>query len=235
MKQIVQLKDDGSFALDLRYFRHASGEGANYQVKDGIPSGGGCGATSSRAARAAARPGGAARGSPSRHRALGAGDLRERLLQPARRAAQRYGSRRVVLAGGCAYNSVANGKISSARRSRSSTSSRPAATPAAAIGAAFATWHKVEGARPAPLRDGPRLLGAVGDAREIAVAIAARRDDFEAAGCKIMRIADEATLCKRTAAAIAEGKVIGWFQGRLNGARARSATARSWAIRGAPT
>ena len=30
-----------------------------------------------------------------------------------------------------------------------------------------------------------------------------------------MRIADEATLCKRTAAAIAEGKVIGWFQGRL--------------------
>jgi len=40
MKQIVKLKDDGTFALDLRYFRHAAGEGANYQVKDGIPSGG---------------------------------------------------------------------------------------------------------------------------------------------------------------------------------------------------
>src|SRR6266851_7417510 len=40
MKQIVKRKDDGSFALDLRYFRHAAGEGANYQVKDGIPSGG---------------------------------------------------------------------------------------------------------------------------------------------------------------------------------------------------
>jgi carbamoyltransferase len=50
---------------------------------------------------------------------------------------------------------------------------------------------------------------------EIAVAIARRRADFQAAGCSIMRIADEATLCRRTAAAIAEGRVIGWFQGRL--------------------
>ena len=40
MKEIVRLKDDGTFALNLRYFRHASGEGANYSVKEGIPSGG---------------------------------------------------------------------------------------------------------------------------------------------------------------------------------------------------
>jgi predicted NodU family carbamoyl transferase len=40
MKEIVRLKNDGGFALDLRYFRHATGEGANYQVTDRIPSGG---------------------------------------------------------------------------------------------------------------------------------------------------------------------------------------------------
>ena len=40
MKEIVRLNTDGRFELDLRFFRHASGEGANYQVKDGIPSGG---------------------------------------------------------------------------------------------------------------------------------------------------------------------------------------------------
>src|SRR6185312_10043871 len=40
MRDIVRLAGDGTFALDLRYFRHASGEGANYEVKDGIPSGG---------------------------------------------------------------------------------------------------------------------------------------------------------------------------------------------------
>jgi carbamoyltransferase len=50
---------------------------------------------------------------------------------------------------------------------------------------------------------------------EIASAIAARRADFDAAGCTIQRIADEATLCRHTAQAISEGKVIGWFQGRL--------------------
>ena len=40
MKKIVRLKDDGSFELDLQYFTHASGHGANYTVTDGIPSGG---------------------------------------------------------------------------------------------------------------------------------------------------------------------------------------------------
>ena len=85
MQQIVRaLKNDGTFALDLRYFRHAAGEGANYQGKDGIPSGGRLWSDAlARAARAGARSGGAARGSPSRHRALGAGDVRERLLPSA--------------------------------------------------------------------------------------------------------------------------------------------------------
>ena len=50
---------------------------------------------------------------------------------------------------------------------------------------------------------------------EIATAIAARRADFDAAGCTIERIGDEASLCRRTAQAISEGKVIGWFQGRM--------------------
>jgi carbamoyltransferase len=35
------------------------------------------------------------------------------------------------------------------------------------------------------------------------------------AGCSVEDIAEEAELCRRTAAAIAEGKVVGWFQGRM--------------------
>ena len=77
-----------------------------------------------------------------------------------------------------------------------STSSRPAATPAAAIGAAFATWHKVEGdkAKRHFVMD-HAYWGPSATPEQIAVAIAKRRDDFDAAGCKMMRIADEATLC----------------------------------------
>src|SRR6201999_2378134 len=52
-------------------------------------------------------------------------------------------------------------------------------------------------------------------AQEIATAVAARRADFDAEKCSIEKIDDEAVLCRRTAQAISEGKLIGWFQGRL--------------------
>ena len=45
--------------------------------------------------------------------------------------------------------------------------------------------------------------------------IAARRSELDEAGCVVENILDEADLCRRTAAAIAEGKVVGWFQGRM--------------------
>ena len=35
------------------------------------------------------------------------------------------------------------------------------------------------------------------------------------AGCTVEDNRDEAELCRRTAAAIADGKVVGWFQGRM--------------------
>jgi carbamoyltransferase len=41
------------------------------------------------------------------------------------------------------------------------------------------------------------------------------------AGCSVEDIVDEAELCRRTATAIADGKVVGWFQGRMEwGSRA---------------
>src|SRR5207237_9608941 len=39
--------------------------------------------------------------------------------------------------------------------------------------------------------------------------------DLSAAGCTVEEISDEAALCRRTAAAIADGQVVGWFQGRM--------------------
>ena len=43
-------------------------------------------------------------------------------------------------------------------------------------------------------------------------------------------------LIGRTVQAIADGKVVGWFQGRMEwGPQARSEIVRSWAIRAAPT
>ncbi len=42
-----------------------------------------------------------------------------------------------------------------------------------------------------------------------------RRKELSDFSCQLSEISDEATLCTRTAAAIAEGKVVGWFQGRM--------------------
>jgi len=42
-----------------------------------------------------------------------------------------------------------------------------------------------------------------------------KSSDLSAQGCSVEQLADEAELCRRTAAAIADGQVIGWFQGRL--------------------
>src|SRR5262249_27465038 len=41
MKQIVRTRDDGTFELDLRFFRQPWGEGPNYGVEEGFPPGGG--------------------------------------------------------------------------------------------------------------------------------------------------------------------------------------------------
>src|SRR5205807_2045844 len=57
---------------------------------------------------------------------------------------------------------------------------------------------------------GPAFGGA-----EISRLLAAHQVELAAAGCTREDILDEATLCRKTAAAIADGKVIGWFQGRM--------------------
>jgi len=40
-------------------------------------------------------------------------------------------------------------------------------------------------------------------------------DEIRGQGCTIARLSDEGELCRRVATAVADGKVIGWFQGRM--------------------
>ncbi|MGZ3342403.1 MAG: carbamoyltransferase family protein [Reyranella sp.] len=217
MKQIVKLKDDGSFALDLRYFRHAAGEGANYQVKDGIPSGGRLWSDALAELLGPARDPAAPLEDRERDIARSAQVTYENaffnLLQAVH---QRYDADAVVLAGGCAYNSVANGKVLERSPFKKLYVQSAGGDAGGAIGAAFATWHRLGGAaakRHFVMDHADWGPSATPD--QIASAIDVRRADFDAAGCRIERIGDEATLCRRTAQAISEGKVIGWFQGRL--------------------
>jgi carbamoyltransferase len=97
-----------------------------------------------------------------------------------------------------------------------------------AIGAAFALWHKLNGARSFVMDHaywGPQF-----GSDEMQSLMAARQTEIDAAGCSVENIAEEAELCQRTATAIAEGKVVGWSRAAWNGAHGRSATAPLSAI-----
>src|SRR6185295_14355041 len=50
---------------------------------------------------------------------------------------------------------------------------------------------------------------------EIGKLLVKHRLQINDAGCTIEEIADEAELCRRTASTIADGRVVGWFQGRM--------------------
>lgn len=50
---------------------------------------------------------------------------------------------------------------------------------------------------------------------EIGALLGAKEGEIAAQGCAVARIGDEDALCRRTAKAVAEGKVVGWFQGRM--------------------
>lgn len=217
MRDIVRLENDGTFALNLSYFRHASGEGANYEVKEGIPSGGRLWADRLTGLLGPARDQAAPLEDRHRDIARSAQATYENaffnLLGAMHR---RYGVEAVVLAGGCAYNSVANGKIFERSPFRKVYIQSAGGDAGGSIGAAFATWHKIEGdkAHRHFVMD-HAYWGPSATPVEIANAIAARKADFDAERCSIEQVSDESTLCSRTAQAISEGKVIGWFQGRL--------------------
>jgi len=213
MRQIVLLADDGTYALNLDYFRHAR-ERLPHQWSSGTPVVG-------------------------EHFSAAMADL----LGPARRPDQpleqhhkdiarsaqvmyeeaffnllnalhrRYGYDRVAIAGGCGMNSVANGKVTLRTPFKSVYVQSAAGDAGGAIGAALETHHRLGGQRSPPMTHA--YLGPRSTRGEVDALLAARRDDLAAAGCSVRRIEDEAALCRETAEAIADGLVIGWFQGRM--------------------
>jgi carbamoyltransferase len=117
-------------------------------------------------------------------------------------------------------NSVANGKIRTETPFTDVYIQPASGDNGTALGAAFWVWHQM---LQQPRRFvmshgywGPSFANGSIDA-----ALAARSDEMRALGCQLRTIADEGTLCDWTAERIAEGLVVGWFQGRMEwGARA---------------
>ncbi|MGC1618596.1 MAG: carbamoyltransferase [Candidatus Acidiferrum sp.] len=136
--------------------------------------------------------------------------LEEIYLGMLKKLAERTGLKAVCLAGGVAFNCVANGKIFD-KTGFEQVYVHPAAGDAGlAVGAAFYVWHQILGKPRSFVMDhaywGP---GYERDSIRAAIEV----NGLAKNGCRVEELAEE-NLMQRTAALIADGKILGWFQGR---------------------
>lgn len=214
MRKIVQLQNDGSFRLDLTYFRHHK-EKVEYQWENGEPR---VGILFSEAlADLLGPPRTKDQEITERHQdiARSVQDMyEEAFLHLLNQLHKRHGLNALALAGGCAMNSVANGKIYRNTPYRSVYIQSAAGDAGGAIGAALAVAAEQELTREPFYMDhaywGPEFTDEY-----IKALCEKEKCSIEAEGCLIRSLGDEDQLIDTTARAIEAGLVIGWFQGRM--------------------
>jgi carbamoyltransferase len=148
-----------------------------------------------------------------RHRNL-ASSLQARLeevyLGMLKKLAERTGLKAVCLAGGVAFNCVANGKIFDATPFEQVYVHPAAGDGGLAVGAAYYVWHQILGKPRSFVMD--HAYWGPGYSRED-IRKAIESNGIAQKGYRIAELPEE-ELMRRTAANIADRKIIGWFQGR---------------------
>jgi carbamoyltransferase len=205
-REIVLLKDHGKFELDLDYFVHHS-RGIEMQWQDGAPE---LGPVYSEAwVKRFGEPRRDGEPLEARHRNLArsAQALAEEVYFHAlNHLASSVDGRRLCLAGGCAYNSVANGKIFERTPFREVHIHPAAGDAGTAVGAAYWVWHHKLG-RPREFELKHAFWGPDYSDAEV-------RRALDAAGLNYRWVGSEDELVSSTADRLIAGDVVGWFQGR---------------------
>jgi carbamoyltransferase len=220
IRQLIELKPKGRFALDLDYFRHWS-EGVSMTWDDGEPT---MGPVFTEKLDELLGP----RRSPdepieSRHEAIAASlqvVFEEAVFHVLRALHKKTRLPRLCLAGGCAMNSVANGKIRSNTPFEDIYIQPAAGDNGTALGAAYYVWNQRLG-RERRFTMKHAYWGPEFDDRHLSSVLKEWSGRLESEGCTQRIIDNEKELAQWAAIKIIEGKVVGWFQGRMEwGARA---------------
>jgi len=199
LDHLIDLKEDGSFRLNMRYFHYAAGLTMTNRRFHNLF-------------------GGPPRKPESRltqkdmDLARSVQDVTETaMLRMARFAKSQTGAENLCLAGGVALNCVANGKILRENLFRGLWIQPAAGDAVGAIGAALAAWHQYLGhSRPVPeTLDGQKgsFLGPEYAAGEI-------RAFLDSRGIPYRELPDR-ELIQTVAGLLSQEKVVGWFQGRM--------------------
>jgi len=213
MRKIVRLLPNGSFELDLSYFVHHR-TNVPYQWTNGSPEVGNLFAPALEELLGPRRM-------PDdpledRHRNIARSVqamYEEAFFHLIQSAQEKHGLTDIALAGGCAMNSVANGKVRRITPFKRVYVQAAAGDAGGAIGAAFSVWHKLGGRRSFVMDHA--YWGPAFGPDNVAGLLKEYETQIAQADCVVEEIPDEVILCRRTASAIADGKVVGWFQGRM--------------------
>jgi carbamoyltransferase len=199
LRELIDLKDDGSFRLDMRYFNYGHGSTMTsakfHRLFGGLPR---------------------VPESPIRELDRNMAASIQRVIEIAmirivRHVMSRTGMKNLCMAGGVALNAVANASILDQCDLQSLWIQPAAGDSGGAIGVAQLIWYD--------LLDQPRIANPDDDQSGSLLGPSIQSADVAAflsgIGARFTRIDDEAELCDRAAALIADGKVVGWVQGRM--------------------
>jgi carbamoyltransferase len=196
---LIDLKPDGSFRLNLDYFNYCTGLTMTNERFDALFDG---------APRMPAAP------LEQRHMDLAASIqavIEEAVLRLTRSLAEETGEANLCLAGGVALNCVANGKVLRDGKFENIWVQPAAGDSGGALGAALTIYH-LYADRPRTVANTPdgmagSYLGPEFDDGET-------QTRLKAAGARYAVLPRD-QLLDRTAHALADGKAVGWFQGRM--------------------
>lgn len=199
LEHLVDLKEDGSFRLNQKYFNYTAGLTMTNKALEDLF------------------------GHPVRkpetdqltqfHMDIAASVqavTEEIMLRITRNLAQEHGIRNLCMAGGVALNCVANGKILRDGAFDNVWVQPAAGDAGGALGAAYAAWHQELG-NPRQVTPGDQMQGSYLGPRYEDDAIA---DELTRVGAKFTTYKN-GELVNQTAQALADGKAVGWFQGRM--------------------
>jgi carbamoyltransferase len=215
--QLLDLRDDGSYWLDMSYFNYCQGltmTGPKFHDLFGGP------------------PRDPESTLEQRHMDLAASIqavTEDAIMKIGREVHRVTGLDRLTLAGGVALNCVANGRLLREGPFKDIWVQPAAGDAGGALGAALFAWYQ--------LLDNPRtpddpdsqqgsLLGPAFDSAQVT-------QSLDVLGAKYRRCRDESELIRHTVDLLAAEKVVGWFQGRMEfgpralGARSILGDARS--------
>ena len=196
---LLDLKEDGSFRMDMSYFNYCQGLTMTSKKFHGLFGG------------PPRRPGTRI---DQRYMDVAASIQRvteEIMLRAARHVHQQTGMRNLCLAGGVALNCVANGRILRDGPFENIWIQPAAGDAGGALGVALFIWHQ--------LLDKPRIVQPTDSQRGSLLGPAFHngqvRRFLDGMGAEYHYFEDEEHLCNYVADLVAREKVVGWMQGRM--------------------